>query len=433
MLKKRPLFIYFGLLIAALVPVIIGWWAGNYPDLSASGARLIAIGRLLGLISAFAILLEILLISRLPFIEKYFDLHDKNDLHRLNGYLILATFVGHIVFLTIGYSLPFKIGIVDQFWQLNQGSWPVLLATIGTIIFIFTIILSVRLIRKNLKYELWYLPHLLIYGAILATFIHQITDGQDFITQTWFKMYWIALFVLVFGVVLVFRFIRPAINYLRFRFKIEQITKEASDIYSVIITGRNLQKFKFEAGQYANFWFLSKSTWWENHAYSFSCPPGKNRLRITIKTTGDFGKKVPHFKTDMPVVIDGPRGAFTASRAISDNIILIAGGIGIAPYLSTISALLASGKNVKLYYAAHDDSQIAFKRELQALQNAGLKVIIFNSSQGNRINEEALNTCVKDNTDVFICGPTNMTEQFCQTLTKCRLCKKRIIAERFSM
>jgi predicted ferric reductase len=419
--------------VAVLVPVLAGWWIGNSSTLSSSGDNLIAIGRLMGLLAAFSILIEVILISRLPFIEKRFDLHEINDLHRLNGYLVLAFFVSHIVFLVAGYAAPFKLGLIDQFLNMNKDSLNVLLATIGSVIFIFVIGLSIKIMRKRLPYEIWYLSHLLIYGAILLTFLHQITDGRDFITQPWFKLYWILLFLFVFGTLLIYRFLRPLYNFYRFRFSIHRIVSEAEGIYSVLITGKNVDKFRFEAGQYATFWFIAKSSWWEGHAYSLSSVPGENYLRITIKTSGDFAKKVPFFKPGTKIIIDGPRGSFLASRSHSSNVILIAGGIGIAPYMSTIQSLINSGKNVTLYYAAHDKSQIAFMGELAKLQRQGLRIKLFDSSKANRIDFSTLQSCSKKDTDIFICGPNKMTEQFCSNLADCGLCKKNIIAERFSI
>lgn len=431
--QHYPTFIFYGGLLIVLGITVTGWWLGNYPGLSSDGAQLTAIGRLLGLLAAISILIEVLLVSRWPFIEKNFDLDTNMDLHRLNGFSTAALTIGHILFLTVGYSQTFQIGLLSQFWQFNTGFKDVLIATIGTVLIFIITFISVRLIRKRLRYELWHALHLVIYATIIMTFLHQLSSGGDFITQTWFKLFWQLLFATVLGLLLVYRFLRPLIYFWRYRFNIERIVTEAQDIYSIYITGNNIQNFKFLAGQYATCWFLAKNTWWEGHPYSFSAEPNKRYLRITVKASGDFGKKIIRLKAGTPILIDGPRGAFTARRANLANVVLIAGGIGIAPYLATIKGLLKDGKQVSLFYAVHDKNQIAFSQELATLEKKGLKLKIFNSLAGNRIDRQTLQTCTAKDINVFICGPIKMTRDFCQTLRACGLCDKQIVAERFAM
>ena len=104
-------FLFYFIITTLLLIIFYGWWQGSIQTLSSSADRLIAIGRILGLISAFSILLEIIVISRLPLIEKYFDLDEILDLHKLNGYLMVFATLGHIVFLVFGYSNVYKLGL----------------------------------------------------------------------------------------------------------------------------------------------------------------------------------------------------------------------------------------------------------------------------------------------------------------------------------
>ena len=424
--------VYYLILVGLLAVLAIGWWLGSVHNLSIPGSQAIAIGRLFGLLSAFSILLEILLISRAPFIEKNFDLDEASDLHRLNGYFVLFAILAHLIFLVFGYANPISAGLWSQFTQLNSGLPQVLNATIGTIIFFAMVALSIRIARKKLPYELWYFTHLALYAAIILTFAHQVLNGGDFITQPWFKIFWIGLYGVVFGLLLIYRVARPLYYLKKYSFKVDKIVAEANGIHSIYITGRHINKFRFIPGQYARWRFLAKGVWLESHPYSFSGPPSQDYLRLTIKSDAQYGQKISHFKPGTKVLIDGPRGAFTPITNPAKQILLIGGGIGVAPYLSAIGQLLADKRRVSLYYAAHDHQCCAFKSELNALQKMGLELKYYVSSDNNRIDQTVLQACVNPETAIYICGPDKMSKDFETKLLKCGQSKSKLIIERFA-
>lgn len=428
-LKAR--FVFYGSIVAALALIVFGWWQGSGSHLSTPTDRVIVIARLFGLLASFCILLEVLLMSRIPLYERNFSLEETVELHKLNGYLLIFLIVGHIVFITFGYNVGSGGSLWQQFLTLNTGFEDVFKATIGTIVFFSATFLTLGFIRKHLNYELWYMSHLTVYAAILLTFLHQVSIGGDMVKHAWFKYAWYGLFVFVFGLLAYYRFAKMFIHAWQHDFKVLRVVREAEDTYSIYISGNNVQDFQFIAGQYASWRFLNKSLWYEAHPFSFSLEPGYDMLRITAKTSGDFSNQLANLKTGTRVLLDGPRGAFSSHLAKTKSVTLIAGGIGVAPFIAKVPLMLAQGKRVTLLYSVRNSNALAFSEELRAFESQGLTVHRFITNEGAYITPKVLAATVSRQSTVFICGPDNMTKDLAQKLTELGLPKKHIITERF--
>lgn len=423
---------YLGVLVT-LAAIMIGWWGTNAPNLNTYGDRLVAIGRLFGLLAAWSVIIQIVLMSRVPFIERNFDLQDNIQLHTYNGYALLATISGHVIFLTLGYALPMHITLWDQTIIFNTQYEDVLLATIGTVVFFVASFLSLNRLRAKMRYEVWYLLHTTVYLAIFLTFLHQIKTGGDFIHNFWFTAFWYALYIFAFVVWLRYRVLNPFILAYTHGFKVDSVTRTAVDTYSVRLTGQDIRNFEFEPGQYATWRFLSGSLWYEAHPFSISSPVGSDYLQFTVKASPALTNKVARVKPGTYVLVDGPRGSFTAERADkTSKVVLIAGGIGVAPYLSTIDDLLVRGKDVTLLYSARGNADVAFRSELVQLQSEGLKVSLFLNEKNQRITPEVLGSIAKEDTTIYICGPDSMSRALAATLHSQGFSSKNIVTERFA-
>lgn len=423
---------YVGVLIT-LAGIMFGWWTMNGANLNSYADRLIAIGRLFGLLATWSVIIQIILMSRVPFIERNFDLQDNIQLHKYNGYALLATISGHVVFLTLGYALPMHISLWDQTITFNTQYEDVLLATIGTAIFFVASFLSINALRTKMRYEVWYLIHITVYAGILMTFLHQVNTGGDFIHNFWFTAFWYALYILAFVVWLRYRLLNPLWLAYKHRFQVQSISQTALNTYSVTLTGYDIGVFDFEPGQYATWRFLSRGLWYEAHPFSISSPRGSNYLQFTVKTSPELTEKIASAKPGTSVLVDGPRGSFTAERAErTPKVVLIAGGIGVAPYLSTMSELLEKGKEVSLLYSAKANADVAFREQLIQLQTRGLKIRLFINELNQQITPEVLDSIAQDDTTIYICGPDGMSKAFVKTLRNLGFSKKYIITERFA-
>jgi predicted ferric reductase len=324
-------------------------------------------------------------------------------------------------------------GLWDQTVIFNTQYQDVFLATVGTIIFFTASFFSLQAIRAKMRYEIWYLLHVTVYLGILFTFLHQIKTGGDFINNHWFTVFWYMLYILAFVIWLRYRVLNPIVLAYKHGFKVESITQTAANTYSVRLTGWDIRNFEFQPGQYATWRFLSSNLWYEAHPFSISSPVGSSYLQFTVKVSPALISKIANVKPGTYVLVDGPRGSFTAERAENTpKVVLIAGGIGVAPYISIIDDLIRQGKDVTLLYAAHGDADIAFRSELTQLQTKGLKVSIFINEKNQQITPEILMPYAQDDTTIYICGPDGMSRAFNTTLQDLGFPKENIITERFA-
>jgi ferredoxin-NADP reductase len=85
--------------------------------------------------------------------------------------------------------------------------------------------------------------------------------------------------------------------------------------------------------------------------------------------------------------------------------LLIAGGIGITPFMSQISDLNRLGYDYELHYASRSPDQAAFRENLQ--QMCGDRVHFYSRNEG-RLDIEALLRLQPLGTHVYVCGPDSM-------------------------
>jgi predicted ferric reductase len=363
--------LHFGFLVLFfvinLIIIFYIWWLGsNYsltsPDLA---GKLVALGKLSGFLAAYVILVQITLVGRLPWIEHAFG-HDRmNKIHRWIGYSIGIFFLAHPLLLIFGFSSQIHVSFWEQFLSFLVNRQNVTLAFLGFLLFLVIIAISIPIIKKKLQYESWYFTHLLVYLAIFLIFGHQIV-ASDIARTPWILTYWYALNWTVWLTLFSYRFLCPLYRANKYKFVIDKVISETPDVNSVYITGKNIDQFRFNSGQFANLYFLQKGMW-SAHPFSFSDGPNGKYLRFSIKGSGDFTSQILKLKPGTRVLIDGPLGVFTEEFSKRNKFLFIAGGIGITPLRALLNPLTEKRKNVVLLYACRTESDIAFRREIEAL------------------------------------------------------------------
>jgi predicted ferric reductase len=188
--------------------------------------------------------------------------------------------------------------------------------------------------------------------------------ASDIAGTEWISLYWYAFNGIIWFTLFFFRFVRPIYRAVTYKFVIDKIVPETPDVNSVYITGKNIDRFHFLPGQFANLYFLQKRLW-SSHPFSFSEGPNGKYLRFSIKGSGDFTTQISKLKPGTRVIIDGPLGAFTEEFSKRDKYLLIAGGIGITPLRALLHPLSEKHQDVILLYACRTEADIAFRQEIE--------------------------------------------------------------------
>jgi predicted ferric reductase len=414
---STPAFAYALLVLNAVVILGFWWFSSGFEITRSASNGFNGLGRVTGLLGTYLVLWQLLLMARLPWLERTFGLERMAVLHKWNGYLVIALLMGHAVFQTLGYQLGDGKDVASQLGDFI-GSYQGLLAAIVSLgLFVAVAVMSVTIAARRMAYETWYFIHLYAYLAVALAFSHQLATGVDFAGNPVFVWYWCALYVLVGGSLVLFRVVGPLASYWRHRFRVHSVEKEARGVFSVYITGRDLDQFEAEAGQFAMWRFLDGKRWWQAHPFSISAVPDGRRLRITVKSIGDFTSAIHTLKPGTPILVDGPFGKFT-ERPLNPKVLLIAGGIGITPIRPLAEEMAADGFDVRVLYRAHSVGDLVFKNEIDALSaRHGVRVDYLVTQTGGRqtrrdswFSPATMTRLVPDIADrvVYVCGPIGM-------------------------
>lgn len=431
-MKKLLLYsVFFGNL------AVIGtlWWLNSGPLLMSgnSSNEFIAIGRIIGLLAEYFILVQLVLIGRIRFIEQMFGFDKMNKIHRTIGYCLACFVIFHPLLITTGYALSSQVSLWSQFLNFLYNWEDVFKAFLGLTLLLCLVAISISVVRHRLKYETWYFSHIFMYVAIFLFFGHQLNTG-DLAQSNWF-IYWYTLNFTIFGLVLLYRFLRPLYLAYKYQFFIEKVVKENNLITSIYISGKNLETYRFKAGQYVHVMFLKRGMWYA-HPFSLSAAPNGKYLRLSIKNSGDFTQEIYKLTPGTKMIVDGPFGVFTEASARTKKFLFIAAGIGITPIYSLIESMSAKKTDMILLYGNRTLSETAFIPELQKLQ---VKIIGFLSQehqdtyQFGRIDKEKIAQFVPDvkERDVYICGPDEMMVETIKNLQAIGVPKAQIHFERF--
>jgi predicted ferric reductase len=280
----------FWLVVAVNAAIVTALWVndGGISAVHDPGTLLTSAGRITGLLGAYLLLVQVLLLARLPWIERMAGFDRLTVWHRLNGKLCLYLVLAHVVFITAGYTLTDKISLKAEVQVLLENYPGMVTATIGTVMIVLVAVSSFVIVRKRLRYEAWYLVHLLAYAGIVFAWFHELPTGNDFITNATASAYWTGLYLATLALLVSFRVGQPALRAWWHRLHVVGVNAETPNVVSVHISGRRLDRLGARAGQFFLWRFLSSSRWWESHPFSLSQAPDGRSLRITVKHSGDF-------------------------------------------------------------------------------------------------------------------------------------------------
>lgn len=433
---------------ASMLVVVVLWVAGGgVGALTTVAGGLTSLGRLTGLVSANLLLIQVLLMARIPVVERTYGQDELVARHRLVGFWSFWLMVAHLVAITVGYALSAGMNVFVQFWELVVDYPGMLLALAGTLLLVLVVATSIRNARRKLRYESWHLLHLYAYLGVGLAIPHMLWTGQEFIGNPVATAYWWTLWAAAAGSILAWRIGLPAYRSLRHDLRVTDVVRETPDVVSVTMRGRDLDRLPGSAGQFFNWRFLTGPGWMRSHPYSISAAPNGRTLRITVKDLGDGSHALASVEPGTRVLIEGPYGRLHPGVRTSQKVTLMASGIGISPMRALLEALPQRAGDVTLVYRARDEADLALKDELERLgKERGARMFYV---LGRRIpgrdtwlpesakglsDAEALRQLVPDiaSNDVYLCGAQPWMDAATRAARECGVPASRIHSERFS-
>jgi predicted ferric reductase len=420
---------------------VIGWlWVhgGNLHPRS-TGDGLTSAGRLTGLLGAYSALIQVVLLARLPIVERLVGFDRLTVWHRWNGHACIDLIVAHVVLTVWGYALVDRLPVSGEIsTMLGGGIYPgMITATVGTGLLLAVVASSVVVVRRRLRYEWWYAVHLMAYGGIALSWFHEIPTGNDLVLSRLAADYWRALYLVTILVLVVWRVLAPLAGAARHGLRVAEVTPEGPGVVSLRITGRNLDRLRAHAGQFFLWRFMARGAWGTAHPFSLSAAPDGRSLRITVKGLGDHSGRLGGIEPGTRVLAEGPFGVFTDERRRSDKAVLIAGGIGITPIRALVETM--RGDLIVLYRVVRE-ADVIFRDELDAVCKARGAVVHYvigdHAGAGRDLLAPAhLLELVPDiaTRDVYLCGPPAMAASLRANVRAVRVPRRQVHAERFAL
>jgi predicted ferric reductase len=405
---------------AILLFVVALWVAGgSLTDWGSVGESLTNVGRLCGLVASALILQQVLLMARIPIVEKAWGQDELARIHRLVGLTSFNLMLTHIALVIVGYSAMTGLGVVGTFLDEVLHSPGMLLALAGALALIMVVVTSFRVARRRLRYESWHLLHLYAYVGAGLALPHQLWTGADFRASTVSTVFWWGLYAAALGSVIAFRVVLPLVRSQRHGLVVRHVVAESPTVTSVVVSGPRLHRLPVRAGQFFQWRFLDGPGWSRANPYSLSAAPDGRTLRITASAVGEGSARLAGLRPGTRVLVEGPYGRLHSGVRTSDRTVLIGAGIGITPLRALLEELPAGRDSTVVIYRVSRQSDVVLANELLELARVkGARVV---AVVGRRPTDreswlpadvahlgeaEALLRIVPDvaQRDVFICG-----------------------------
>ena len=369
---------------------------------------------------------QFVLSAKIQWVEKGFGLDRMLRLHRTFGRLALGFLSLHFLAL-----LVFEMVEFSRFY-LFLFRWIGLIALIGLFI---TALVAVQYKKWNIPYETWKNIHranYVIFPFALLHVFHNAAPGS-------FLYYlWIA-FTVAFAAILAHKLIR-FFQVRRRPYEVVQVKQENSEVWSLTFQGPSLE---YKPGQFLHIKLLRNGKLSSSHPFTLSSSPTWENLAITPKELGDFTRTIKNTKPGDRAFIDAPYGVFSFLNTSGQDLVFIAGGIGITPFMSMLRYMNDKKlqKNVTLFWGNKSEKDLLFTEELKSFKNnlENLTLVYVMSRQKDwagekgRVNGKLIQKYVPDlqAPDFFICGPPAMSKAVIQDLKRLGVKTHRIHHELF--
>lgn len=307
------------------------------------------------------------------------------------------------------------------------------------------VLTSVLRDRLPWRYEIWRATHLVLgLVAVGGGLHHAVTTGQ-FSAVGPVHGFWWAVGLSVLAVMAVLYGWRWAMLH-RHPWRLSTVTKLADRMWELDIQpGANTATPGYSAGQFV--WITEGKRRFPlfDHPFSIADNPARPGISLIIKEAGDFTKEIGSLAPGTPIGIDGPYGEFTLDQHPGDAVVLLAGGVGIAPVMGILRDLVArrDPRPIRLAYAAGVPANFACLREIEAArQTLDLKVMLISETDAvgwgrlvGRLSPDRLRDLVDGldphRTVALICGPGPMITAVSDGLLDLGFPMSKVVYERF--
>ncbi|MFP3215407.1 MAG: FAD-binding oxidoreductase [Candidatus Micrarchaeota archaeon] len=212
---------------------------------------------------------------------------------------------------------------------------------------------------------------------------------------------------------------------------ISEIIKETPDVTIFRFKSADGSVLDFSPGMFIMLYYKANTPDEIGRAYSIASAPGSDTIELIISMIhGRLTSKLEEAKVGDIYHISGPYGQFKFDPSKNKKVLFIAGGTGLAPFLSMLRYIKQKnlGIDVALMYSVRYPNEIIRRAELEEFEKSlNMKLVITVtrpqpgdnwSGETGHINEDMIKRNVPDfmERDPYICGPLAFTNAMKQAL-----------------
>ena len=377
-----------------------------------------------GIAGAVMFLLQLVSSGRFRLFSERIGIDTTMGFHRWAAPLALALAVAHVLALAGPFDPSDPMRSVNRLWTMLTAAG-LRDGVIALALALAMVPLAIWRERLPLPYEAFRALHAIMALAVVGFTLKHILERGSYAFETPSRVFWVAL---ALGVVLpaLSVYARHLIDLYRYGWRIGETRPRATRLWEVVLESTSGRALRFRAGQFG--WLAAlQERWpvWFDHPFSIaSSPRDGRRLRLLIAEAGDFTSRIGDLQIGRLVGFDGPHGNFTTDHLQgAEALVIVAGGVGIAPMLGILEDLAERGdkRPVRLVYAARDAAAMLDPALLAPpLQALGATAILLADDPSGRDDlrqgpvreahlREALDGLDPARSGVLICGPGGLT------------------------
>lgn len=314
-------------------------------------------------------------------------------LHNILGYVTLVLVLAHPLMLLFATGQGF--GLLEILVPVFAPKQP-FENTLGAIaLYGVLVVVATSYFRKRMTFRRWKAIHYTNYLTVLTFVFHSLLTNPNLNDKEVDYTDGGKIFVIlcVIGVVLAVvgrsffagRAARQGVTQAqalqdsaarwegRLRVARKFVETNAVQTFRLMTEDGGLLPFRWQPGQYLTL-ALQTPTGPKQRSYTIASSPNQSRyLELTIKREGTGSGSAflhDHVQEGDVLSVVGPQGNFTFTGVEADNIVMIAGGVGITPMMSKLRHLTESAwdHSITLIYCVQTLKDVIFRDELRSLQ-----------------------------------------------------------------
>ncbi len=398
----------------------------------------------LGMVAVVAMAVQFVTSGRFDAVSRHLGIDKIMAFHKIAAWWVLLALVLHPLL----YVLPTWI----ENPALGQERLQVYLTSphyrSGVIAWgAFVLLLVTSLLRERLpwRYEIWRATHLPLGVVAVGGGLHHAFAAGRFGAAAPLPLLWLVTGAAVAAAVVTLYGWRWLKLHLR-PWKLASVSRVADRMWQLHVEpAPGTPPMAYRAGQFVWLTVGSRRFPLFDHPFSLSDSPRDPGVKLIIKEAGDFTSRVGTIEPGTPVGLDGPYGEFVLEAIDADAVILIAGGVGIAPIMGLLRDMVARGERrpVRLAYAAGAPANFACVDEIEAArEHLDLHILLLSeaSAPGWRgeiglLDEGRLRTLLEGldptRSVALMCGPGGMVTAVSDTLLDIGMPIDQVVYERF--